>query len=200
MLNRSRTKSSSGCKPPASGCEGANPSVPIKKCSVCGARKPITEFDPYGYQGGHYKYCSDCRRAKRRALRGLRRDYYNEYQRKYQKARRQVPDQRARFIVKDTKKADRARGRECDIDVDFVSKLIAAGCLYCGGKPSDVKMSLDRVDNDRGHTKENVVPSCVGCNLIRSNMPFRAWKVVARAVRQVREEGLLAGWVCRNRK
>ena len=56
-----------------------------------------------------------------------------------------------------------------------ISKLI---CVYC---KEDIKLvyedyrdnkqwSLDRIDNSIGHNKDNVVISCLGCNLKRRTM------------------------------
>ena len=39
---------------------------------------------------------------------------------------------------------------------------------YCGGVKS---MGLDRVDNARGYTTDNVVPACTVCNLMKKDMP-----------------------------
>ena len=56
-------------------------------------------------------------------------------------------------------------------------------CHYCGGVKS---MGLDRVDNARGYTMDNVVPACTVCNLMKKDMPpeefVRAsWAIVTKA-------------------
>ena len=63
-------------------------------------------------------------------------------------------------------------------------------CHYCGGVKS---MGLDRVDNARGYTMDNVVPVCTVCNLMKKDMPpeefVRAsWAIVAKAA----EDGVQA--------
>lgn len=65
-------------------------------------------------------------------------------------------------------------------------------CFYCG--ETLLRMSLDRVDNSKGHTMDNVIPACVRCNYIRKDMPYDAWIVVAVGMRQAREQGLFGGW------
>lgn len=55
-------------------------------------------------------------------------------------------------------------------------------------------MTLDRIDNDKGHTQDNVVPACIRCNYVRKNMPYEAWIVVAEGMRKAREAGLFEGW------
>jgi hypothetical protein len=106
---------------------------------------------------------------------------------------------REAYILKDSKDSDRRYGRENDLDLDFVRFLISKGCEYCGVSPEETKMSLDRVDNAKGHLRDNVVPSCTNCNLTRGNMPYEAWIIVAPALRQARERGLLKGWVRKRR-
>jgi ribosomal protein L36 len=78
----------------------------------------------------------------------------------------------AKYILSDSRKQDRQRGFENDLDIPFISALIEKGCEYCGAK--NLRMSLDRVDNSMGHTKENVKPACRRCNWIRRDMPYEA--------------------------
>jgi hypothetical protein len=101
---------------------------------------------------------------------------------------------REKLIVEDNKKGDRKSGRQNDLDEVFVRELISKGCVYCGVSAEQVKMSLDRIDNKLGHTKENVTPSCLECNLTRGDMPYNAWLLVSVGMRHARGMGLLNGW------
>lgn len=98
----------------------------------------------------------------------------------------------ALMIVEDARKADRKKGRNCDLDVDFVRRLISEGCSYCG--ETRARMTADRVRNDQGHMKANVVAACERCNITRRDMPYAAWLVLAPAMRRAREEGLFGEW------
>jgi hypothetical protein len=60
-------------------------------------------------------------------------------------------------------------------------------------------MTLDRIDNDKGHTEDNVVPACIRCNYTRRSMPYEAWLVVAKGMREARERGLFGEWTGRAR-
>jgi len=60
-------------------------------------------------------------------------------------------------------------------------------------------MTLDRIDNDKGHTQDNVVPACIRCNYARRSMPYEAWLVVAKGMREAREQGLFGDWTGRVR-
>jgi len=50
----------------------------------------------------------------------------------------------ANSICVDCRRFDKRRGRANDLTVEFVSKSIADGCLYCG--ETSIRMSLDRID------------------------------------------------------
>jgi len=56
-------------------------------------------------------------------------------------------------------------------------------------------MTLDRINNEKGHTADNVIPACYRCNLIRRDMPYDAWMHVAPSIRSAREAGLFRDWI-----
>jgi hypothetical protein len=87
---------------------------------------------------------------------------------------------------------DRAKGRSNDLTYDFIKQEVEKPCTYCG-TTSRVR-ALDRKDSAIGHTMANSVACCVRCNLIKRDMPFAAWAVVAVAVRSAEEMGLLGDW------
>jgi hypothetical protein len=60
-------------------------------------------------------------------------------------------------------------------------------------------MTLDRKDNDRGHTQDNVVPACIRCNYIRRHTPYEAWLCMVPGVRRARKEGFFGDWTGRTR-
>ena len=98
----------------------------------------------------------------------------------------------AKFIYADTRNNDRRKGRDNDLTIECVEVLIKDGCTYCGD--TEIRMTLDRIDNERGHTQDNVVGACIRCNLTRGAMPHEAWKVLAPGMREARERGLFGAW------
>ena len=68
---------------------------------------------------------------------------------------------------------------------DVLEKIVLArgSCQYCNcavwmkDYPARCKKqwTLDRIDNNRGHTIENTVISCLGCNLRRRRRPYKAF-------------------------
>ncbi len=102
-----------------------------------------------------------------------------------------------KFIYQDSRRTDRKAGRSNDLTKDFIAEQIAKGCAYCG--ETEIRMTLDRIDNDIGHTTGNVIPACIRCNYVRGNMPHTAWIVVARAMKRARGQGLFGDWTARRR-
>lgn len=55
----------------------------------------------------------------------------------------------------------------CDIDIDWmINNIMTKSCIYCGDTN---KVGCDRLDNSKGHTKDNVVPCCYDCNCARND-------------------------------
>jgi hypothetical protein len=102
-----------------------------------------------------------------------------------------------RFILTDSKRSDRKRGYKNDLDKTFIESLIGMGCSYCGD--DKIRITLDRIDNSKGHTKDNVVPACIRCNYVRRHMPYAAWLILAPAMRRARKLGQFGDWIGRAR-
>lgn len=80
---------------------------------------------------------------------------------------------------------DKRRGFHNDITIDFLRSEMSKPCVYCGDTE---QIGLDRVDNKKGHTKENVVPCCYDCNCARmDNFTFDEMKLIGEVVRKVKE-------------
>ena len=103
----------------------------------------------------------------------------------------------APFILREARRSDTLRGHTCDLTKAEITQLIGRGCSYCG--ETALRMTLDRIDNSRGHTRDNVVPACIRCNYARRNMPYDAWLCLTDGMRRARELGLFDGWTGRTR-
>jgi len=103
------------------------------------------------------------------------------------------PKKRSKFILYDTAKTDKAHGRPNDLDIAYVESRISEGCAYCGA--NNIKMTLDRMDNSGGHTKDNVVPACIRCNYLRRDMPYEAWLEIVPGVKAAVEKGKFGKWI-----
>jgi hypothetical protein len=70
------------------------------------------------------------------------------------------------------------RGKEKDIeftiDKDYFVKETNKPCYLCGKKPDDLhKNGLDRFDNDKGYTEDNVKSCCANCNFIKKDYIYK---------------------------
>jgi len=66
--------------------------------------------------------------------------------------------------------------------------LIVSPCWYCGIKNAG---GLDRKNSNKGHSLRNVVPCC---NMILSDIPYKAKLVLKGALKKIRKMGLLDKW------
>lgn len=165
-----------------------------KVCATCGIEKLAEEFKTKLHKGKRYlRY--ECRKChnRRTSVKQQQAPGYPERINGKRRVSRLDPEQRSKWILTDAKMSDKRRGLKCDLDRDFIEQLISKGCMYCG---SDVgMMTLDRVDNSIGHVRTNVNPSCFRCNHLRRDMPYQAWLIVAKGMKEAHALGLFGTWM-----
>jgi hypothetical protein len=105
---------------------------------------------------------------------------------------RKDPKNRARFILEDSRKDDRRENHQNDLDRDWIEARIQGGCSYCG--ESELLMTLDRIDNFKGHTKDNVQAACIRCNYLRRDIPYTVWMAIVPTIKASKDAGLLDTW------
>lgn len=91
-------------------------------------------------------------------------------------------------MISSYKHKDKSLGiSECDIDIDWmISNIITNKCVYCG---DDKRIGCDRIDNNKGHTKDNVVPCCYDCNVARgNNFTHEEMKIIGESIRLVKDK------------
>jgi hypothetical protein len=101
------------------------------------------------------------------------------------------------FILQDSRGFDKKRGLKNNLTREFVDALIPKPCTYCECK--DIRMTLDRINNKKGHMRKNVVPACIRCNYLRRDVPFEAWKKIVPGVKRAYQLGLFGKWTGRCR-
>lgn len=87
------------------------------------------------------------------------------------------------------------RGLAWSISKKFFANLIRSNCYYCNAPPSNVYQrkgrrnpiffytGIDRLNNNKGYTKDNVAPCCSKCNKLKSNLlTAEQAKVVIKAL------------------
>lgn len=173
-----------------------------KLCKSCRLSKPLAEMEKQTKNGKvYYRHrCLACKRKRYHETKYANAGALQEYRRKdaeRRKKARAAGTDATKFIYWDSRKTDRKHGRKNDLTKEYIATQIAKGCSYCGEK--SLRMTLDRIDNTLGHTQTNTVPACIRCNYVRGNMPYEAWKVVARAMKRAVEKELFGDWTGRVR-
>lgn len=70
--------------------------------------------------------------------------------------------------LRDVKKSAERRNHVFELEDEEVLYLLCQPCHYCTKEiTEDYEHGLDRVDNDRGYTYDNVVPCCDVCNTMK---------------------------------
>lgn len=155
----------------------------MRLCRICEKEKEDTSFQQMANKARR-RVCKACMRSR-------------NYERNPEAALEHQARKRARYpdmyVVIESRSSDKKKGLAGnDLDREFVREALAKSCTYCGG--FELKMTLDRKDNSKAHTKSNVTPCCIRCNLLRGSMPYEAWSNIAPAVRDTFEKGLFGDW------
>lgn len=84
-------------------------------------------------------------------------------------------------------KIDKSKGQICDLTPEDVGIFMDTSCIYCGH--TDGRGGADRIDNKKGHTKDNVVPACGLCNITRmNNYTYEEMKMIGEVIKKIRHE------------
>lgn len=70
--------------------------------------------------------------------------------------------------------------REFCLTKDDFSDLWQNPCYYCGGEIKTI--GLDRINNEIGYTRENVVPCCIRCNKMKKNINYEDFIMLCRTI------------------
>ena len=77
------------------------------------------------------------------------------------------------------------RAKKIEIEFNLTKEefkiLIEKDCYYCGAKPNNKSRDyfyngLDRMDNTKGYTINNVVPCCKHCNIAKNTFTLQEFK------------------------
>ena len=77
---------------------------------------------------------------------------------------------------------DKVRGVDFSLTIAKARKLYQQPCVYCGDPTPS--LNLDRVDSSRGYSNDNVVPCCLRCNKMKSDMTTQEFIERCRRIAQ----------------
>lgn len=82
----------------------------------------------------------------------------------------ELKEKRAKALYRRYNSIDREKfGVVGDLDYQWIiSNIFNTKCEYCGESDWH-KLGCDRIDNSKGHTKDNCVCACRRCNMLRGN-------------------------------
>lgn len=98
----------------------------------------------------------------------------------------------------------KAKKLEFTLTVETFREIITSPCFYCDREPTrehlhDKKTNggfkcngIDRVDNERGYTEENVVSCCTDCNWMKQQMSLeKFFNHIKNIFLNLKKKGLL---------
>jgi hypothetical protein len=174
----------------------------VKLCWICNKKKPKSRMESFTRNSKTYtrSRCLKCNGVRAEEWRRENPERYmtswksRDARRKKLRASGEFPE---RWILIDSRRSDKRNGRKNNLTLEFIKKEILKGCTYCGD--TVIRMTLDRIDNDKGHLTSNVVPACIRCNYARGDMPYKAWLCLATGMKRARKNGLFGKWTGRCR-
>ena len=95
---------------------------------------------------------------------------------------------KASKMISAYKNKDRKMGVSvCDMDINWVIlNILTKPCVYCG---DTYRIGADRINNTKGHTKDNVIPCCYDCNCARNdNFSFAEMKILGNTIKKIKQK------------
>jgi hypothetical protein len=168
---------------------------PLKPCTKCGKIKPLSEFyKDANKKSGYRAQCKACQNLAYSKwatenpdkLRASHEKWYSQNRERKLAAnakryRKNIELSRERSRVRHRtirsrwtmgKSIARRRGLNFDITFEEYTALMERPCSYClnvFSSPIGTGVGLDRIDNTKGYTPNNVLPCCGFCNRLRGN-------------------------------
>lgn len=124
-------------------------------------------------QKKYYKDNKEKEIEKVKKWRENNKEEYNLYMREYRKQYNKTLYGKASHILNSYKRHDKEANRgECTLTAQWiVDNIFSKPCHYCG-ETDWTKIGCDRIDNDKPHTQDNVVPCCYKCNIKKGKKTY----------------------------
>ncbi|HLX55356.1 MAG TPA: hypothetical protein VKR58_15540 [Aquella sp.] len=89
----------------------------------------------------------------------------------YTRKRHLLPDPKR--LYRQYKANAEFRGYAFELELEDFKQLSTSECNYCGDK--DLTLGYDRIDNDKGYIKSNIIPCCWNCNHMKYKFSTMEW-------------------------
>jgi len=67
----------------------------------------------------------------------------------------------------------------------LINNILLKRCVYCG---TNEQIGCDRIENQKGHTIDNVVPCCITCNYVRNDkFSYEEMLILGKTVKKIME-------------
>lgn len=128
------------------------------------------------YRQSHKEYFKQWRKDNSEYIKEYNKQWRNDNL-EYEKNRNQNPMRRAYKLVHNYCRKDEKYNRgECTLTPHWiVDNIFTKSCIYCG-ETDWRKLGCDRIDNEKPHTLDNVVPCCKACNDKRGSKDYNEFK------------------------
>lgn len=172
-----------------------------KVCKTCGESKLLQDFVPYygekrkeGLTRNVCRKCSSKKNTENIKNNPERKKKSKEYLRNYYKENKYLGK------VKSYRTVDKKK-ELCSITINEFRELISLTpyCFYCSNNELS-QLGLDRKDNLRGHSTDNVVVCCEKCNMILSDIPYEAKVLLSEGLKKINEQNLLKNWIIQTKR
>lgn len=149
----------------------------IRKCSICKIEKELISENYHKDKSRNLGFMYNCKTCEKerhlqKYIKNPRSDRYKDLtieqkanRLDWAKKYRKTPKGQAISILAAYSKFDSNRGFLFNLDQEYFISEIKKGCFYC----SFPATGFDRILNNKGHSKDNVVPCCKECNVARMN-------------------------------
>lgn len=138
------------------------------------------EFEIQGERSSRSRYCPKCEEERKNSP---------EIQHKIKK-RKEIDQRRGRKVrFEYAVQQASLRGKQWELTKEEFEEISNQPCIYCGKESCGTGVGLDRIDNEKGYLKENVVSSCADCNIVRgARLTYEEMKIAMKAVCEYRRE------------
>jgi hypothetical protein len=171
----------------------------IRKCSGCRLTKLLETYFSKNTKGDYYKTCDKCRDKRKKSYGkniDKEREYGKKYGKKYRaddrdKCEHNIAKRNCKLCTEPitvtiSNWVSHSRTKDKKYDrydpIKFIDKCFLEGlvedsdnkCVYCKCdmqflENNNTLCTIERLDNDLGHNKDNVTLACYSCNSQRNN-------------------------------